>query len=99
MLPVRPKSGKLAVALTACVVAAILGSLAWGFAQQLSRARKILMEEARLERKVAAAQARHDELLARLEYVRSDEYVEYWARTEAKLARPGEIVVIVVEGR
>lgn len=97
MLPVRSKSGKLAVIFTVCVILILLGSLAWGFAQQLIRARKILVEEMRLEQKVAAAQARHEALVKQLEYVRSEEYVERWARVEAKLARPGEIVVIVVE--
>ncbi|MCX7680748.1 MAG: septum formation initiator family protein [Anaerolineae bacterium] len=97
MSPVRSKPGKLAVVFTIGVILILTGSLVWGFAQQVMRARKILAEEARLEQKVAAAQARHDALVKQLEYIRSDEYVERWARTEAKLARAGEVVVIVVE--
>lgn len=98
MSPVRSKPTKLAVVFTICVILLLLGSLAWGFVQQLARARKIVTEERRLEQKVAAAQARHDALLEQLEYIRSDEYVERWARTEMKLARSGEIVVVVVGG-
>ncbi len=55
------------------------------------------MEPLWREQLVAAEQARHDELVAQLEYVRSDEYVERWARGEARLARPGEVAVVVLE--
>jgi len=53
------------------------------------------LEEVQLEQKVADAQARYDELVVRLEYVRSDEYVEQWARKDAKMARSGEVIVIL----
>jgi len=71
--------------------------MVWGFGQQIARARQMRTEETRLEQAVAAKQAYHDELLVRLEYVRSDEYVEQWARKDAKMARPGEVVVVVLD--
>jgi len=67
----------------------------WGFGRQLVLARQMRAEEIRLEQAVAAEQSRHDELAAQLKYVKSDEYVERWARAEAKMAKPGEVVVVL----
>jgi len=91
----RPKRGQLAVSVAIAIALAILGGLVWGFGQQLALARQMRAEETRLEQTLAAEQARHDDLVAQLEYVRSDEYVEHWARTEMKMARPGEVAVVV----
>jgi cell division protein FtsB len=92
----KPKRSQLAVGVAVTIAMAIVGGLAWGFGQQLMLARQMRSEESNLERLVAAEQARHEELAAQLEYVRSDEYVEHWARAEAKMARAGEIAVIVL---
>ncbi len=91
----KPNSGQLAAGLAAIIALAIVGSLAWGFGQQLARARRVRMEELQLERAVATAQAHHDDLVVQLEYVQSDEYVEQWAREDAKMSRTGEVVVVV----
>ncbi len=88
---------QLAVGIAATVVAAIVVGIVWGVGQQVARARQMRAEEVRLEQAVAAKQAYHDELLVQLEYVRSDEYVEQWAREDAKMARPGEVVVVVLD--
>jgi cell division protein FtsB len=87
---------RLVTVVVIAVVIVIVGGLVWGFGQQLVLARQMRSEEVRLEQKVAAEQARNEELAARLAYVRSSEYVEQWARTEMKMTRPGEVVVIVV---
>ncbi len=97
MLRLKIDRNRLAVGIAAAVVTAIVGGIVWGFGQQVVRARQMRAEEVRLEQAVAAKQAYHDELIAQLEYVRSDEYVEQWAREDAKMARPGEIVVIVLD--
>ena len=81
------------VAATICIV--VVGGLVWGFGQQVVRARQMRTEEVRLEQAVAAEQVYHDDLVAKLKYVQSDAYVEQWARKDAKLARPGEVVVVV----
>jgi len=94
----KPNHSQLAVGVAVAIAAAIVGGLAWGFARQLVLAQQMQAEDGRLEQAVAAEQARHDELIAQLEYVRSDEYVEHWARGEAKMARPGEVAVIVLAG-
>jgi cell division protein FtsB len=95
-MPLRkPNRRQLALAVTVATAVAVVGGLAWGFGQQLALARLMQTEEGRLEQLVAAEQARHDELVARLKYIESDEHVEHWARGEAKMARPGEVVVVV----
>jgi cell division protein FtsB len=52
--------------------------------------------ENRWEEEVAKARATKEALQERLEYVRSDTYVEEIARTRLKWSRLGETVVIVV---
>lgn len=86
--------GHLAVAVVSVIALAIVGGLAWGFAQQLTLARQMRAEEARLEQAVATEQARNEALTAQLEYVKSDEYVEYYARCEARMSKPGEVIVV-----
>ena len=93
----KPNRSQLAVGVAIAVAVAIVGGLVWGFGQQLALARQVRAEETWLEQRVADEQAHHDELTEQLAYVRSDEYVEHWARAEAKMARPGEVAVIVPE--
>jgi len=94
--PPKPNRSQVAVGVAVAIAVAVVGGLAWGFGQQLVLARQMRIEERRLEQLVAAEQARHDELVTRSEYVRSDEYVEHWARAEAKMARLGEVAVVVL---
>lgn len=91
----KPNRSQLTVGVAVGVALAIVGGLALGFGQQLTLARQMRLEENRLEQLVAEEQARQDELMAQSEYVQSDEYVERWARAEAKMAKPGEVVVII----
>jgi cell division protein FtsB len=86
---------RLAVGVAAVISFVAVGGLVWGLGQQVVRARQMRVEEVRLERAVAAKRAHHDDLVAQLEYVQSDAYVEQWARKDAKMARPGEVVVVV----
>jgi cell division protein FtsB len=94
----KPNRSQLAVGLAAVVALTIVGGLVWGFGQQLVRARQMRVEETRLEQIAVTEQARHDDLVAQLEYVRSDEYVERWAREDAKMSKTGEVVVVVPTG-
>jgi cell division protein FtsB len=95
----QPSRSQLAVGVAVAAVGAVVGGLAWGFGQQLVLARQMRVEQSHLEELVAAEQARNEELAAQLEYVQSDEYVERWARVEAKMARAGEVAVIVLTDR
>jgi cell division protein FtsB len=92
----QPGRGRLAVYITLSIAVAIGGGIAWAFTQQIAVARQMRAEELWLEQVVAAKQAQRDALEAQLEYVKSDECVEQWAREDAKMAKPGEVVVIVV---
>ena len=91
----QPGRGRLAVYITLGIAVVVGGGIAWAFTQQIAAARQMRAEEARLEQVTAAKQATYEELEAELEYVESDEYVEQWAREEAKMSKPGEVVVIV----
>jgi len=81
--------------LAAAAIVAIIGSVMWAFGRQIDQAFQMRAEEKRLEEAIAALQIRYDELCTELEYVQSLEYVERWARTEANMARAGEIVVVM----
>ena len=90
----KPGRNQLAVGLIIAVGLAVVGGLVWGFGRQLSLAQQMRAEEMRLEQIVATEEARHKVLITRLEYVKSDEYVEHWAREEAGMSKPGEVIVI-----
>ena len=94
----KPNRSQLTVGVTITIAFVIVAGIAWGFGQQLALARQMRAEEVRLEQMVAAEQTHHDDLVAQLEYVRSDEYVEHWARGRQKMARPGEVAVVVPTG-
>ena len=92
----KPNRSQLAVGVAVIIALAIVGGLLWGFGQQVAHARQMQAEETRLQQAVAAKQAHHDDLVAQLEYVQSDEYVEHWARGDAKMARSGEVAMVVL---
>ena len=88
---------KVATLVVIIAVLATVGIIVWGFTQQLMLARQMRDEERRLAQAVATERARYESLVAQLEYVQSDEYVEEWARTEARMAKPGEVIVVLVD--
>ncbi|MEA3459799.1 MAG: hypothetical protein U9R11_03860 [Chloroflexota bacterium] len=57
---------------------------------------RLQQEEADLWREVEAEKVRQQELEAFKRYVLSDEFVERWARDNARMARGGEVVVVPV---
>lgn len=95
-MPLLKSNQRLATIFAGIVVLIVVGVLVWGFSQQLTLARQMQQEEAQLEQEVKVEQDHYGELIAQLEYVQSDEYVEYWARTEARMAKLGEIVVVMI---
>jgi cell division protein FtsB len=97
-MPLLKSSQRLATIVAGIAILVVAGIIAWGFSQQLMLAREIEQEERLLEQEVQGEQNRYDELTTQLEYVQSDEYVEYWARTEARMAKVGEIVVVMMTG-
>jgi hypothetical protein len=63
------------------------------FNSRLAYSRSLAAEEASLQRQLAAEQARHAALLEFQAYVRSDAYVEHWARL-ARMGKEGEVAVV-----
>ena len=95
-----PRLARLRIALGAGIllVVVIVGGLGWAFVQQLSLAEELEEETRQLEQAVATQKAHQASLTATLVYVQTDTYVEEWAREEAKMARPGEVLLIPLEG-
>jgi len=92
----KPSRSRLVIGVALVIAITVVGVLAWGFGQQLALAQEMRAEEIRLEQAVAAKQARYDDLVAQLEYVKSDEYVEHWARTDPVMTKPGEVAIVLV---
>jgi cell division protein FtsB len=78
------------------VVATMAISMIVDFGRKAAANYRIQREEARLEQEIAAERAKHEALLARREYVQTDEYVEQVAREELKWVKSGEIVVVPI---
>jgi cell division protein FtsB len=91
----KPSRDQLAVGVVFAVALATVAVFVWGFGQQLALARQMRVEEMRLEQAVAAERALNEDLKARLEYVKSDQCVEHWARAKMKMGKPGEVVVVL----
>jgi hypothetical protein len=93
----QPLTGKVilqrwAVAVT--IVAAVL--LALGFNSRLTAIRQMRQDEAHLKQAVAAEETRQAGLKTYRDYIRSDSYVEHWARVDARMIKTGEGAVVPV---
>ena len=62
--------------------------------RRMSIIRRMQQEEVHLEQDLAEVQAEQEVLETRLEFVKSDNYVEQWARVEARMALPGEVAIV-----
>ena len=82
--------------LVTIVVATMAISMIVDFGRKATANYRVRREESRLEQEIAAERAQHEALLARREYVQTDESVEKVAREELKWVKPGEIVVVPV---
>jgi cell division protein FtsB len=90
----KPNRNQIALGVALALIVVVIAGIAWAFGRQILLSRQLRAEERRMEQLLEAEQETHEALTATLEYAQSDAYVEQWARTEAKLAKPGEIVVI-----
>jgi hypothetical protein len=63
------------------------------FNTRLAVSRQLFEEEARLKRDIEIEQERSAFLQSYEQYVRSDAYVEWWARVSARMTQPGEVAV------
>ena len=78
----------LAVALTIGLV------LALNFSSRISLDRDLARIHAEFSREIDVLLAEQKRLIAELDYVKSDAYVEYWARDEGKMIREGEFLIL-----
>jgi cell division protein FtsB len=53
-------------------------------------------DESNLRQEVDGLAQRHDQLIALRDYWKSDEYIEWVARRELGLVRPGELGIVVI---
>jgi len=74
----------------------VVGATAFAFWQQIALSRQMRLETGRLVQILEGEQKRHEALLAQLAYVRSEEYLERWAREEARMVKPGEVLVMLM---
>ncbi len=70
--------------------------LAINFSNRISAGRRIQENYEALQMEIATLEAEQAALQEELSYVRSDAYVESWARAEGKMVRPGEVLVVPV---
>ncbi len=78
----------LAVALTLGLV------LALNFSGRITLDRDLGRIHTEFGREIDSLLAEQKSLLAELEYVKSDAYVEYWARDEGKMIKEGEVLIL-----
>jgi len=76
------------------IVAAVL--LALGFNSRLTAIRQMRQDEAYLKQAVAAEETRQAGLKTYRDYIRSDSYVEHWARVDARMIKAGEGAMVPV---
>jgi cell division protein FtsB len=96
-----PKLDRFRIAMGAGILLTIVivVGLGWAFFQQLTLAEELRMETKGLEQAVATQRAHQAHLTATLTYVHTDSYAEEWAREEARMVKPGEVLVIPVGER
>ncbi len=58
--------------------------------------RQMKQEKSRLEQELEQLEAKNQALQAQLEFVQSAAYTEFWARTQARMALPGEVAVVPI---
>jgi len=73
--------------------------LAIEYARQVGLKRRWIEAELELQARATQVWAEHATLEACKAYVQTDQYVERAAREKLKMARPGEVVVVVVGTR
>ncbi len=70
--------------------------LAINFSGRIAAGQRIQRDRQALEAEIATLEAEQAVLQQDLEFARSDQYVEAWARSEGKMIREGEVLVVPV---
>jgi cell division protein FtsB len=96
MIVLLPQGNAILRRWAAALILLLVVPLAISFNARVAAIRQMRQDEARLKQAVAAEEARRVDLQSMLSYVTSDRYVEHWARVDARMAKPGEVLVIPV---
>ncbi len=94
-----PTKSQQTLSSTQIMIAVILAiglMLAINFSSRIAENQHLREARERLEREIATLEAEQATLQAELGYVQSDAYVERWAHEEARMVRPGEILVVPI---
>lgn len=70
--------------------------LALNFGSRIAESQPLLAVFSNVQDEIEALEQENAGLTRQRDYVRSDAYVEQWARSEGKMARPGEVLVVPV---
>lgn len=68
--------------------------LAINFSSRITASQPLQEAYARVQAEIEALRREQAELIRQRDYARSDAYVEKWARSEGKMVRPNEVLVI-----
>ena len=68
--------------------------LALNFSSRIQLDRELQEIHVQVLAEIEDLQVEQQSLAAELEYVKSDAYVEYWARDDGKMIREGEILIV-----
>jgi cell division protein FtsB len=91
IIKLRNSRGWQIALVTTVVLFAVLVSDVSG---RMSILRRMHHENGRLSQELAQAREERDALQAGLRFVKSDAYLDEWARVEARLTQPGEVAII-----
>jgi cell division protein FtsB len=70
--------------------------LAINFSSRITAGQPVQEAYLRVQDEIAALRAERELLIRERDYVRSDAYVEHWARSDGKLTRPGDVLIVPV---
>jgi cell division protein FtsB len=92
----RPAPAVSSVQIMFAAIIAIVLILAINFSNRIADGQPLQQTYDEVNAEIVRLREEQVELIAQRDYVRSDAYVEQWARSEGKMVRDGEILVIPV---
>ncbi|MCL4246891.1 MAG: septum formation initiator family protein [Anaerolineae bacterium] len=96
-LPQRKRGGQLSsIQIMFAAILAIALILAINFSSRIAATQPLQQTYDEVRAEIDRLSAEQASLIQERDYVRSDAYVEAWARDEGKMVRPGEVLVIPV---
>jgi len=94
MAAAKKRSGVSVTQFVALIVATIALSLLVDFGRKVVQYRHLQAEELRLDQAIEFEEKRREYLEWLRGYVQTPQFVDGWARTEWKMVKPGEVLVV-----